>query len=705
MKRVCVGLTFLLATASHAVAPVITPSLPIIWVGSGTIFHADQTVTWSVQSGSTGTVNSGTGAYTAPGNLVSKNSIYGCNLLPPDHVVNTKISNLPVDVATTTYLHAQISAAPINAEVDMPDQVYTSATPTTSMVFANSGTNGSYQVDTFPNLRVENGLFTDSKQVDQHILAMNKDTCLATEFYKLYPIGYQGSGSCTTCNSGSGVTYGDTYTLSQGVDAAGNYILPLTDGYQEIKNCADNGVPIKHALRMTFSVGLLANAHKWPAVAHATDGGAIPFGTRFRLKSSFTNTGSAAVQCIQQQLKDYGAFANDGGINGHIQLRQDAVGDYPMLVAIASEMLSISGFNTDNLEAVNESTFEDLISTSPTFHKGRVDPTNAFETPETFAVVIASNTTTHEWSTMPVIITPVTIGTDRPLGVSLLAGTPQTQLNVWVNNAVTTTFSCSMSPTLGSLTAGGVYTAPSSVVARSSTTVTCTATADAGAIIKFPVTVYPASGIRVRLANNSNTNYGPDASGNTWFVEQGAYWRLQGHSNCDWSAETWTGVTDSDLYKQCEYVNNGSGDQMFRFLVPNGTYQIKLFFAVGGGASPFSRGTWIEGIDSQGTIYDGSSATTMTGDGPWTQLGLTGKQIDVCDITGSCASRIPGTVTMDRTVGDGTLYFATRHIAPLSVTQPASLLNAFSIEPIASVASPSTAIRGVVTFRGSARVK
>lgn len=701
MKKIFVAFFIVSGVSiSHAVPPVITPNVPQAFVGSGIQMNANQTVTWTLQSGSTGAV-SGTGFFTAPGPLVAHQSDFGCNLLAPDHVFNVKANNLPVDVTTTTFLHANVIAAQITAEIDMPDQLYTNATPTTSLIFANSGINGNYQVDTFPNLRVENGLFSDSRPVDQHILAMNKDTCVATELYKLYPIGFVGSGSCSTCNSGSGVSYGDTYDLNQGVDAAGLYILPLTDGYQEIKNCADNGVAIKHALRMTFSVGIMANRQTWPAVAHAADGGQIPFGERFRLKSTFTPTGSAAAQCIEQQLKDYGAFANDGGINGHIQLRQDAVGDYTLLQAVAVELSSISGLTTDNLEAVNEATFEDLISTSPTFQKGRVDPTNAFQTPETFAVIIASNTTTHEWSTMPIIITPVTIGTDKPLGVSLMAGTPTTQLNVWVNNANNASFSCAMSPTLGSLTSGGLYSAPSSVVARSSTTVTCTATVDAAAVVKFPVTVYPADGIRERLSTNTNVNYGPDVNGKTWFTDQGSYWRLQGHSNCDWSGDTWPGVVDSGLYKQCEYVSNGSGDQFFRFLVPNGSYRIKLYFAIGGGSSPFPRGTWIEGIDSQGLIYAGSSATTMTGNGPWTELGLTGKQIDVCDITGSCASQTPGVVTMDEVVTNNTLYFATRHLAIFGASQPASLLNAFSIEPLSQfISTPKLFMFGKASGRG-----
>jgi hypothetical protein len=262
-----------------------------------------------------------------------------------------------------------------------------------------------------------------------------------------------------------------------------------------------------------------------------------------------------------------------------------------------------------------------------------------------------------------------------------------------------------MSPTLGSLTAGGLYTPPSTHVTRSSTTVTCTATADAtNARIAFPVIVTSGT-VRTRLANVTDVNYGPDTNGDTWFKDFGNFWRLQGKANCDWRGESW-GITDEDLYQECQYVYDGSGDMTHHFFVPNGTYQIDLYFAVG---DVIPADLWVFGIDAQDTIYSGSSATTISGDGAWTFFGLTGKKVDLCDIVGACASDTPGTVTLNVTVTDNNLYFAIRHLTIAGDTSRLSLLNAFkvtqtSLTPDAS-GTGSVRLRGNMKFTGGVRLR
>lgn len=687
-------------------SPTIQPNLPIIPVNSVTQITVDQGATCTLQAGSTGTITSDC-VYTAPGNLLAKHVLWGWPIDSQDSVFTTDISSMPVDTSSTTYLHAQISAAAIQPQLDFPSQLHNNFTPTQGLVFANSGVAGNYELLAFPNLRVENGYFTDSRQVDQHILAVNRDNGLQTEIYKTFPKGFEGSSPCGgLCNSGSGVTYTNNYVPSQGVGAGGLPIQRLTDSYAEIKNCADNGVPIRHAMRFTLSNGPISNGFKWPAVAVAPNGGALDYGTWVRLKGTFTPTGTAAQKCIQVQAQHYGMLLDDIGTTFGVQFQQDAAGDY----GIASDILglsSITGFNSDNFEVINSSTMKITDGLDPSSGSWRVNPSGPYVTPDSWAVVIASNTTTHLYSKMPISILPVAIGVENYMGYTFLAGTPATQLNVWVDSATIQTFSCTMTPTLGTLTSGGLYTPPSTVVNFSSSVVTCTADADATAKVVFPIFVHPLDGIRVRLSNATNVDYGPDVNSKMWRTEQGAYWRLQGHANCDWTSQTWTGVTDSGLYKQCEYVSNGSGDLLFRFNVPNGTYRTSLYFAVG---DAFSAGAWMTAIDSQGQIYSGSSATTMTGGGPWTFDGITGKQVDICDVTGSCATKSPGTVTLDQTVSDGTLYFAVRHLAPNGVSQPASLLNAFQVVLVSSGTTPSpsntsTKLQGHLTISGQAVIR
>jgi hypothetical protein len=629
-------------------------------------------------------------------------------ITPQDLITNTNISALPVDTSSTNYMRAQAGGAVITMEPDMPVNIYSNSTTSQTLVSRYTPSNdGDYKVGSAMTLRMENGIFAD-KDVDKdtHVLAIDKDSCIASEMYKLYPVGTD--GTCPSCNTQSVLAFPNRYNFVLGVTAGGLPILTHALTYRDMRNCVDLGIPIQHAMRMSFSVGILSNSHKWPAIAHAADGGELPFGTYVRLVSTFTNTGSTAAQCVQTALKNYGAVLDDGGINGHIQIEQAAIGDYDLFNALMNELPGISGFNVSNLEVADVSSLQDVDTNSPTYGYGRVSSTNPYVVPSNFAVVIASNTTTHESSFMPLIVQPITIGTEREVGYTFMPGTPQYQLPVWVHSSTDTTFSCSMTPTLGSLTAGGLYTAPSTNFTRSSTTVTCTATMDpVNAKVSFPVIVTSGT-VRTRLANATDVDYGPDVNGNTWFKDYGNFWRLQGHANCDWSGETWSGVTDSGIYKQCQYVLDGSGDMFHHFYVPNGTYQINLYLAIGGGSSPFPTDTWVQGIDAQGSIYSGSSASTITGNGAWTFFGLTGKKVDLCNVTGSCASQVPGTVTLTATVTDNNLDFVIRHLTINGSSSRVSVLNAFDITQTSSFSNSGTGsirLRGGMKFGGAVKMR
>lgn len=654
--------------------PVITPSIPIVNVNTTQQFSSTHSVTWSLLPGSTGTISAG-GLYTAPGPIVPKQTIYGIVTSPQDMIWNTDISSLPVQTSSTNYMRSQAGGASITFEPDMPMNIYSNATSSQTMEFKYTpALDGPFKVADIYKLRMEQGIFAD-KDIDKdtHVLAIDTNTALVHEMYKLYPAGTE--AGCAGCTSQSGLRHGNRYNVELGVTAGGLPITSLQLKYRELRECVDNGVPIKHALRMTFSIGILSSTHNWPAVAHANDGGALPFGTYVRLVSTYPISGTAPAQCIKTALKKYGAIVDDGGTNGHIQIEQAAIADYDLFNAIQVEMFADSSLNVNNLEVVDVSSLHDLDINSPTYDYHRVTSTNPYVVPSNFAVVRAVNISDGTSSYMPIIVQPITIGTEREVGYSFMAGASAYQIPLWVKSASDASVSCSMSPTLGSLTAGGEYTPPTSVTSRSSTTATCTATADAGAKISFPLIVYSSSAIRVRLQNVNNSNYGPDTNGNTWFSEKGGEWRLQGHANCDWSGESW-GVTDEDLYQECMYTGDGTGDYLGRFIVPNGSYRIKLWFANG---DTFSTDTWGFGVDSQQSIYSGSSATSISGNGAWTFFGLTGKYVDLCNVTGSCAVDTPGSITLTPDVTNQDLYFAIRKMNIAGDGTRAISLNAFEI--------------------------
>lgn len=701
-------------SSAWGVAPVITKgtntchpdpggTIPCVSPATTMTFTANQSVTWSLVAGSKGSINSSTGVYTAPSSTTAKNVFLGMQALPNDDIINTRIDNVPVDGTLNTYLQAQFpSGGIIQFEVSFPENRLKSTTPTRSLIFNyNPAQNGSYPVLGAGDIGVEAGLYTDFLQVDQHILGVTTDTGTFYEIYKLYPVG---AGSvlvppCLTCNAQSVAIFSDNYTPLVGLaDAAGLPMSPISLRYSELRNCVDNAVPIKHALRFTLVGGYLASSNVWPATTFVNNPGMIPYGTRIRLKSTFAiGSFSAPAQCILTALKNYGMFMADGGSSFHIQTMADAGGDLDLANAFVEISNANATLNPSQFEVIDESSLEDTTVTSPAYHTRRVDPGNAYEVPDDFVTVQACNAT-PECSTMPVMLQPVTVGVSQSVGYSFMAGTPATQLDVWVNGSANTSFTCSMSPSVGTLTSGCLYTPPATSTTRQSTTITVTPAADTAQAITFKVFVYPQGGIRERLSNSSTADYGPDASGNTWFSETGSLWRLTNppQANCDFTGVPWPGVTDAPLYQHCEY---NTADMRFKFIVPNGTYQVTQLYGIGNN-STFPPNLWVEGIESQGSVYAGSSASNVAGNGPWSFLGIAAKQVDVCNITIACAGLTPGQVTYTATVSDNNLYIATRNIAVYGGTHSVNVLNAISVVPAGASGSGAT-LGGKLTVGGT----
>jgi hypothetical protein len=645
---------------SPATAVVISPAAPVVTVGATRTLTAsggEGPYTWSLAPGSAGSINPSTGVYTGPayGNLTAPQTMAGCPVLPADHVYNTRIDALPLNSNSSTWV-SMIGTPPLGFEVSFPLNVYNNSTPTTAMSFQYTpGANGNFPLLSAPYLAPEAGLYAPSFGPDRHILGVNTDTCQFSEIYQFYTPGT--NRACPTCNSQSGAKYNGTdYALNQGVDAAGMYLQPLALRYSELLAGS-----IKHALRFTLSIGYLSNSYVWPATAAATDGGSIPFGTRFRLKSTFNcSSYSTMMQAICTALKDYGMFAVDGGINGHIQTMADASMDINAASALFSQ---ISNLNMSNFEVVDESSFE-VSSTS-----GQVSPTNGYETLTTYATVIATDSTSATASEA-ISIQPVTVGTKNtpwPQNAGVLmvmAGTPQFQIPVIVNGASNNDVTCSMSPTYGTLTSGCLYTPPSTLSnTLDATTVTITSQADPSVSYSFPMYVFPSDAIRMHLGPKAGTitnpvipydaggDYGPDVNGNYWWRELGfPFWYY--NMDASYPQSSWPkGYPDVGLYYTATSAGSGS-DGGFGVMLPNGNYAVKLLFANG----PISMGQIVFDIDSQGALV------------------YTNK--DLCSIVGTCAGFKPGSLMFGASVTNNQLYFAIRELTG------GVQLNGFSITPV-----------------------
>jgi hypothetical protein len=694
----------ILLTSPCFANPSVVPSSTSVFVGGTVQFISVDTVTWSLVAGSTGTISAG-GLYTAPTSFQAKNVMDGCPLLPNDHLFNTDISSLPVDSNSATRIANILGGTSgyIQIEVSFPHNVMFNTTPTTTTVSLNTSNNdGTYSMLPFPYTGVENNLLpADYFAQDRHILGVNTDTCQFSEFYNFYPVGK--NGGCPTCNTQGNVKYdGMSYNLPDtgggsggGVDAAGMFLQPLAFRYSELK-----AGHIDHALRFTLANGYISSSHIWPAQANANPGctpssSCVPYGARFRLKPTFDITPyTATTQVILRALKKYGMFMTDGGTSMHIQSMNDVVDDTTTYQAIQSEIRFNNVVSQWGFDIVDETSL--MVSTAT----GKVLVPNTFNVvPSSYAVVIASKTSDHTTTQVYVALQPVTVGTYNPAfqangpAISVMAGTPQIQIPTIVNGSATKTVSCSMSPTIGSITSGCGYTAPTSGVRSASTTiVTMTATADSTATINFPLTVFSSDAIRINAGGFSNNittvaydsanDYGPDRQGKVWATDPtGIGFMNSIKQDSSFSPSLWVSSnTDPDIglfYNQWPGIADGA----YSAIVPNGNYSLLMGFACGDPGNN-SMPSFNQSIDTQGsTIISTAAARSIMENTNYVSVSTT----------------VPITVTNNQ------FYFAMREVDYSSHT----LINKWSLtlNSLILPPSPSQNICGGIKMNGGINLK
>ena len=536
---------------------VISPSTPPVVTGGGTVsFSANVPVTWSCP-GCAGSINPSTGVYTAPAVINSQQSYGGCQLLPNDHIYNTRIDSLPVNPYSAAWI-AGAGTVPLSYLPSWNVNYIDSSTPVQNMAFMYTPpNNGPFFIPQYPKARIQSGWFTYINNAnpaattgyDRHFFMVNPANCAMQELYDYYAAGY--NKACLTCTSQGGVKYSAyTYALPAhgATDAAGMYIMPQTLKIQELEQAIATGGTIKHALRMTLQNGYIcgssnANAcggnaggtrHIWPATAEALSGGGIvPYGARFRLKPSFDiSKFSPGAQILLTQLKQYGLILGDGGYGWQVgtedTYREDIFGAWPIAASIFAE-LDGAGVGPSNFEAVDESS---LI----------VSPTSGATTKSETVVATASNGSS---ASMQVVLVGVTLNLPKD-AIYIQAGTMAQQLVAYVNGSSNQGVTWSMNPTEGTLTAGGLYTPPSSVSSTAVATITATSQANPNVTATMQLSVFPTGPIRIILG--AKTPY-TDSLGNVW---QPRTPTGGGGDNATYGAVgaqgTWTG-TDIQLYK------------------------------------------------------------------------------------------------------------------------------------------------------------
>jgi hypothetical protein len=363
---------------------LVTPSTPpVVPVGKTYTFTAtggSGSYTWSLAPGSVGSIDPMTGVYAAPATLQAKTNLGGCPIFPNDHIMNTRIDNLPVSSISANFIQNIVGMPPFGSlgyGIGVMDyNVIDNPTPSVAIYsLYNSLNNGSYQIPLWPQLRKEQGALISQNPIagDQHYWMINRQTCRVEEMYN-----YDSAGKyhIPPVNADDATQFDSTsYNLPPGSSdsASGMQVFAMTLTLADLHNGA-----INHPLAITLRNGYIDRGFIWPAAATAYadypvgDPTLPTFGQRIRLKSSFGGLTTSAncdatcqryVQELVAQMKQYGYVITDGGNNWDIFASTDLSED-PQVVQALHEVATWFNVNRDpaiirnNFELVDISSLE-----------------------------------------------------------------------------------------------------------------------------------------------------------------------------------------------------------------------------------------------------------------------------------------------------------------------------------------------------------
>jgi hypothetical protein len=552
---------------------VITPNAPpAVHAGATLRFTANQAVRWSMAPGSQGTIDANTGVYTAPSSVAAQQSYGGCQLLPNNHIFNTRIDLLPLHPNSAAWID-KANAGSIFYSADFPVNYPTESLQAARLVF-NYGPidNEPFLIPSYPDARVQSGYFA-SDNFDRHIFLIGPRSCVFQELYNLYAAGH--NPRCPQCTAASGLKYlSSTYDLpgDRATNAAGTPIMPLVLRLQEVQHALATGGTINHALAVTLRNSDLARSFVWPATAHAyAPWGIIPYGARFRLQSRYSIAHfSPTAQLLLTQLKQYGLIATDGGSAWEVGVEYTK---WPTSIQAAFAEIKAAIKPTD-LEAVDESGL-------------MISPNSGNTNVGGETVIATSIAKSNQRAQMPVVLTGITLNLPRDQEY-IQVGTPTRAFTAYVGGTENTEVLWSASPMVGTLTTDGQYSPPESLDSPQTMTVTATSGTDKSVSAQMTVTIFPAGAIRILLG--SMKPY-VDPGGNTW----------QASTGYDVGAiptNGWVGPTPPSIHLYREELF-APGDLRFDLAVPNGTYQVTGKFASTNATKP---GQFVFHIESQGQI-------------------------------------------------------------------------------------------------------
>jgi hypothetical protein len=583
-------------------------------------------------------------------------------MLPGNHIYNSRIDTLPVHPANSAWMATTSGTAPVNYFPSFPVNYVDKTSPTRNMVFYYQNTtppNGLFQIPQLPDISLETGYYTTGG--DNHLVTLNPQTCTVQEIYGLYAFG--NNAACPACSSQSGVKYtaNDFVLPATGTDAASMQLTPLSLHANEF---VANG-EIKHALRVTLAHPK-CNGVQWPAHAGACAdwyNGQIPMGGWARMKSSVNVASlklSPLATVLALQMQRYGLIVADAGGEWQITTSKDSFSAAQM-AAFTEITQKITGAMMEFVDTTGlQITDPQLLAAAGCPSPSQCGMANPSINPGD--VVIATDVRTGAVAKRAVVLTATAVGVPKP-DETFQAGASAQQMKAFVGGASDTSVIWSMTPSLGTLTPGGIYTPPASTGGDTiqTTTLTAASKADPSAKATILMTILPAgAAVRLYAGDRDYT----DTHGQVWHPDRSLF-PTNGYST-HYEAQ-WRKTPDIGLY---QWIHRSYADIPYVLYVPNGNYKVTVKFAQT--VASVKPGDSIFHLESQGQLIY--------------------RNVDILKLAGG--DHRPIDFDIPAQVTDGRLYIAARHVGRGddmgALTVSAIQIQQDASAPHLSIVSPDT---------------
>ena len=251
-----------------------------------------------------------------------------CGVFPANNYWHADIRSLPVNPRSAQWLsHMGASTVKLHpdfgpygtgeAPYGIPITSVAADHPKVSVAFEYSGESDHVLYPLGSDTKIEGGWNSGG---DMHAILVDFASCRLYETWntRRSSAGRWQAGSGATWSLASNALRPDGWTSA---DAAGLPIYPGLLRWSEVK-----ALSVRHAIR--FTTNETSAHHVWPARHDASDITSLtypPMGARFRLKSSFPETGySAYARAVIKAMKIYGLVLADNGSRWFFQGEQFA---------------------------------------------------------------------------------------------------------------------------------------------------------------------------------------------------------------------------------------------------------------------------------------------------------------------------------------------------------------------------------------------